>query len=324
MKRREFIAGLSGAALIGSNVANAQQGKPVVGYLMAASHEPSELIALEKGLGEIGYSAGRNVSIEYHIANNNYDRLKEMAADLANRRVAVIFAAGGVVAARAAKAVTQTIPIVGALGGDPVAAGLVESLNRPGGNFTGIAFLTTELGPKRLQLLQELIPAASRYALLVNPENPATAIITAELLAAAVELGKTIEVFMAKNSREVDGAFAEVGRKGSQALIVGASSLFVSRRVQIATLAAVNRLPAIYYDRKCAEVGGLMSYGADIAEATRQAAIYAGRILKGEKPSELPVIQMAKFEIVINLQTAKALGITVPATLLARADEVIE
>jgi putative ABC transport system substrate-binding protein len=327
MRRREFIAGLGGVAAAWPRAARAQQpAVPVIGHLRAQSPASIEraLVPFRKGLSEAGFVEGRNVAIESRVADNDYSRLPELAADLVRRRVAVIYADGGAVSALAAKAATASIPIVFTLGADPVASGLVASLSRPGGNITGNAFLSTELGPKRLGLLKELVPGAMRYAALVNPGNPATESVTAELRAAAAAIGKQIEFFTASNVREIDTAFAEFVRSGADALVVGGSSLFPSRSVQLATLAAHHRLPAIYYDRQTVEVGGLMSYGPNIPDAARQAGIYAGRILKGEKPADLPVIQMDKFEFVLNLQTARTLGLTVPPTLLSIADEVIE
>jgi putative tryptophan/tyrosine transport system substrate-binding protein len=280
--------------------------------------------ALRKGLGEHGLVEGRDFAIEYRFANNNYNRLPELAADLVHGQVAVILALGGAVTTRAAKAVTTKIPIVFVQGQDPVAMGLVASLNRPGGNVTGITFLSAELGPKRLGLLRELVPTASRYALLVNPNDPATDLVVAALRKAAASIGREIEVFGAGSIGEIDSAFAELVRQRRDALVVGASSFLATRRVQITTLAAIHRLPAIYYTRANVEAGGLMSYGADVPDAVYQTATYVGRILKGEKPADLPVQQSTKFDFVINLSTAKALGLEVSPTLLARADEVIE
>jgi putative ABC transport system substrate-binding protein len=325
--RRKFVAALGGTALTWPLAARAQQlAMPVIGYLSSLSLESGSAPtpSFGKGLSETGFVEGRNVAIEYRWANNDYKRLPELAADLVRRRVAVVYTSGGVVSALAAKAATASIPIVFAMGADPVASGVVASLNRPGGNVTGIAFLTTELGGKRLGFLKELVPGAARYAALVNPDNPATEAVTADLRAAAAAIGKPIEVFTARNNREIDTAFADLARRDADALVVGASSLFNGRRVQLATLAAYYRLPAIYYIRQTVEVGGLMSYGADIPDAERQAGIYAGRILKGAKPADLPVIQTTKFEFVINLQTARTLGLMVPPTLLALADEVID
>ena len=243
---------------------------------------------------------------------------------MVRRQVAVILALGGAVVTQAAKNANANIPIVFVQGDDPVATGLVASLNRPAGNVTGIAFLSTELGPKRLGLLKELVPAATRYALLVNPLSPTTDLIIADMRAAAASIGREIEVFAASTVREIDSAFAMLVRKGCDALVVGSSSLFATRGVQLATLAALNRLPAMYYTRASVEVGGLMSYGANIPDAVYQGSIYVCRILQGEKPADLPIIQSAKFEFVLNLQTARSFGLDVPPALLALADEVIE
>jgi putative tryptophan/tyrosine transport system substrate-binding protein len=326
MRRREFITLLGGAAAWPLAARAQHSSVPMVGYLHVVSPQQTEAVtvAFRQGLSEIGYIEGRNLAVEYRFANNDYNRLPELAADLVRRRVAVIVATGGAVSARAAKAATTTIPIVFVMGDDPIAAEVVASFNRPGGNITGIAFLSTQLGPKRLGLLHELVPEATRYAVLVNPQNPATESIVVELRTAAATIGKKVEVFTASSIREIDLAFADLVRSGANALVVGGSALFTSRRVQLATLATYHRIPAIYYTRPAAEVGGLMSYGANIADATRQAGIYAGRILKGEKPADMPIMQAVKFEFVINLQTARTLGLTVPATLLAQADEVIE
>src|SRR5262245_1906320 len=326
MTRREFITLLGGATGWPLSARAQQPAMPVIGVLRAVSNEgmEREMAPFRKGLADTGFVEGRNVAMEIRSADNDYTRLPELAADLVRRRVAVIYASGGSVSALAAKAATANIPIVFGMGDDPVRSGVVASLNRPGGNVTGYAFLSTELGPKRLGLLKELVPAAVRYAGLVNPNNPATESITADLRASAAVIGKQIEFFTARNVREIDIAFADIVRSGADALVVGGSSLFPNRSVQIATLAAHHRLPAMYYDRKIVEVGGLMSYGANISDASRQGGIYVGRILKGEKPADLPVIQAVKFEFVINLQTARTLGLTVPTTLLAQADEVLE
>jgi putative ABC transport system substrate-binding protein len=326
MNRRKFIT-LLGGATAWSLAARAQQSPvPVIGLLHAVSNEGQEPnnVALRRGLSQYGFIEGRNLAIEYRYANNDYNRLPGLAADLVHRQVAVILALGGSVVTRAAKAATTNIPIVFVQGQDPVAMGLVASLNRPGGNITGITFLSAELGPKRLGLLKELVPMASRYALLVNPNDQATDLVVADLRAAATSIGREIEVFPAGSIREIDSAFAELVRRGADALVVGANSLLATRRVQIATLAAIHRMPAIYYTRISVEVGGLMSYGANIPNAISQGGNYVGQILKGAKPADLPIIQAAKFEFVLNLQTARSLGLTVPPSLLALADEVIE
>jgi putative ABC transport system substrate-binding protein len=324
--RREFAAAIGSAAAWPIAPRAQPAAMPVIGVLSAlfARDAQPALAALRQGLLEAGYVQGQNFAIEYRWADTDYTRLPELAADLVRRRVSVIFASGGAVSARAAKAATQTIPIVFVVGADPVATGLVTSLNRPGGNVTGIAFLSNELGPKRLGLLNELVPGASRYALLVNPDAPGTEALTVEFRAASARMGKQMEVFTANRVGEIDSAFAELVRKGADALVVGSSSLLNRRSVQLATLASHYRIPAIYYDRHIVDVGGLMSYGANLDEADRQAGIYAGRILKGEKPADLPVMQTTKFEFVINLETAKTLGITVPPNVLALATDVIE
>ena len=324
IERRSFITLLGGAAAAWPLAARAQQATiPVVGFLDATAPDQGTAAFL-KGLSESGFMEGRNVAMEIRSANNDYRRLPELAADLVRRRVDVIYANGGSVAALAAKAATTNIPIVFAMGDDPVASGLVTDLGRPGGNVTGIAFLSTELGPKRLGLLNALVPAATHYALLVNPDAPNTKVSVAGLRAAADSIGRHVEVFTASDIRQIDAAFADLVRKGAEALIVGSSSLLNSRRVQLATLAAHYHLPAIYYDRRNVEVGGLMSYGADILDAVRLAGVYASRILKGDKPADLPILQATKFEFAINLETARTLGLTVPPSLPAIADEVIE
>jgi putative ABC transport system substrate-binding protein len=323
MKRREFIAGLGGAAAWPLTVRAQQPTIPVIGYLFPDTLG-SEPAAFRMGLSETGFVEGRNVAIEFRAANSNYSRLAELAADLVRQRVAVIYAGGAVQSPQAAKAATDSIPIVFTVGADPVETGLVASLNRPGGNVTGIAFLTTELGPKRLGLLSELVPTAMYFALLVQPGAPDTKSIVAGLSTAAASIGRHIEVFNAGRIDEIETAFADLVRQGADALIVGSSSMLSGRRSQLATLAAYYHLPTIYYDRQTVEIGGLMSYGADIQDVTRQAGTYVGRILKGEKPADMPVIQATRFELVINLQTARTLGITVPPTLLAVANQVIE
>jgi putative tryptophan/tyrosine transport system substrate-binding protein len=317
---------LGGAAAAWPLAARAQQpAVPVIGYLHAGLLQDDNVAALRRGLAENGYVEGRNVRIEYREAKNDYSQLKEMAADLLRRRVQVIFPGGGVVAALAAKSLTKSVPIVVVTADDPVASGLVASLNRSGGNVTGITFLATELGPKRFALLRELVPGAMHYALLVNPNSPTTGSQVAELRAAGESMGRHIDIFNADSIGEIDSAFSELVRKGADAVVVGnTGSLFSTRFVHLSTLAAYYRLPVIYADRRAVEVGGLMSYGADMRDAIRQAGNYVGRILKGEKPADLPFVQAAKFELVLNLQTAKILGLQVPASLLAIADEVIE
>jgi putative ABC transport system substrate-binding protein len=324
--RREFIT-LVGIAAAWPLAARAQQrGLPVVGFLSVGAPEGVGIdnpALFRKGLSETGFFEDRNVTIEYRFANNaGVERLTELAADLVGRRVTVI-AASGLAAAVAAKAATATIPIVFRTGNDPVQYGLAASFNRPGGNVTGINDIGADLAGKRLGLLHELLPGASRFAALVAPGR-VTESAVAEVTAAASAIGRSIEVITASTNREIDTAFASLVQKRIDALWVDTGSLFASRRAQLVTLAAYHRLPAIYPARVYVEVGGLMSYGTDILDSVRQVGVYTGRILKGEKPSDLPVMQPTKFELVINLGTAKALGLTVPPTLLALADEVIE
>ena len=327
MKRREFITLLGGAAAAWPLAAQAQQATlPVIGYLDAGAPETSARLAaaFRKGLSETGYVEGRNVAIEYRWARNEYDRLPEMASDLVRRQVIVIAAMGAAGPARAAKASTTTIPIVFGFGGDPVQSGLVASFNRPGGNITGVVTMNVEIAAKRLGLLHELLPGATRFAVLVNANNPAAASLTRDALAATAPAGWQIEFLAVSTNKDLSAAFASLAQKRADALMVTPELLFVSRRVQLLTLAARQAVPTIYPSREFAEAGGLMSYGSSFTDMHRQVGIYAGRILKGEKPADLPVMQPTTFEFVINLQTAQALGIDVPSTLLARADEVIE
>jgi ABC-type uncharacterized transport system substrate-binding protein len=327
MKRRDFITLLGGAAATWPLAGRAQQpAMPVIGFLRPGSPEPNAhlVAAFRKGLGETGYVEGRNVAIEYRWAHDHNDRLSELAADLVRLRVAVIATPGSTAAAAAAKSATDTIPIVFSGGGDPVETGLVASLNRPGGNVTGVSSMSGELGAKRLGLIQELVPGAARFAVLVNPNNPLTEPYVADLRAAAAAIGRQIEVLIATTSRDIDTAFPMLMEKRADALLVGPDPLFVSRRVQLATLAARHVVPTVYPFRDDAEAGGLMSYGPSNTDLVRQAGIYTGRVLKGEKPADLPILRATKFELIINLQTAKIMGLDVPPTLLARADEVIE
>lgn len=324
MRRREFF-GVMGGAASWPLVARAQQLRPEVGFLFSGLPLASFSSAFSKGLSEMGFVAGRNVAIEYRWAEDQIDRLPTLAADLVRREVAVIYASGGTFTVAAAKAATKTIPIVFSIGDDPVQTGLVASFNQPGGNVTGISFMNAQLTAKRIGLLHELLPAAERFAMLVNPGNQRnTAAVTADAQAAADAVGRRVEIFTAGTNSEIDEAFASIVQKRADALVFGPSPLFVTRRAQLATLATRHALPAIHFAREFVEATGLMSYGSSIADATRQGGIYVARILKGEKPADLPVQQVVKFEFVINLQTAKVLGITVPPTLLARADEVIE
>jgi ABC-type uncharacterized transport system substrate-binding protein len=326
VRRREFITLIGGAAAAWPFAARAQQAAmPVVGFLFAGLPQASFSSAFSKGLSETGFVDGRNVAIEYRWADEQNDRLPALAVELVRRKVAVIYAGGGTPAVVAAKAATTTIPIVFVIGDDPVQTGLVASFNRPGGNVTGISFMNAQLTAKRIGLLHELLPAAERFAMLVNPGNQrAAAAVTAEAQEAAAAIGRPIEIFTASTNREIDAAFASIVQKRAEALLIGPSPLFLTRRAQLATLAARHALPVIHFAREFAEATGLMSYGSSIADATHQCGIYAGRILKGENPADVPVLQPTKFELVINLTTAKALGLTVPPTLLARADEVIE
>ena len=327
MKRREFIAVLGGAAVAWPVSAHAQQpAMPVIGVLDARSPGTTEnpLRAFREGLKDTGYIVGENVALEYRWAEDQIDRLPALTADLVQRRATVIFAISPT-AALAAKAAIATIPIVFIVKEDPVRLGLVASLARPGGNLTGINILTAEVTATRLDLLRELMPSATRVSVLVNPVNATNTDTTLrEMAAAARTTGLQVKVLNASTSREIEAAFATLLHERPDALFVGAEPYFYGRRVQLVVLAASHRLPAIYSQRDFVEAGGLMSYGTNIADAFRQIGVYAGRILKGTKPADLPVVQASKFELVINLPTARVLGLEVPPMLLARADEVIE
>jgi ABC-type uncharacterized transport system substrate-binding protein len=326
LKRRQFITLLGGAAAAWPLAARAQQpAMPVIGFLgsSSAADRARLVTAFRQGVRETGYVEGQNVAIEYRWAQDQYDRLPDLAADLVRRQVAVI-AAHDSPSAIVAKAATTTIPIVFASGGDPVKLGLVASLNRPGGNVTGITFIVAELGAKQLGLLHELQPGAVRVAVLVDPNYPLTESFVSDIRAAASSIRKQIEVLEAPTGRDIDAVFASLAQKPVDALLVGPGSLLYNRRVQIVTLATYHRVPAIYSQREWAEAGGLMSYGTSLSDAYRQAGVYTGRVVKGEKPADLPVIQSVKFEFAINLNTAKAFGLSFPPGLLAIADEVIE
>jgi putative ABC transport system substrate-binding protein len=327
MKRRQFIALLGGAAAAWPLAAHAQQSAmPVIGFLHAAFPGPytQQLVAFRQGLKQSGYVEGQNVAIEYRWANNENDRLPELAADLVRRQVALIVAAGGPPSALAAKTATSTIPIVLVFGADAVRLGLVASLNRPGGNITGVTFLTTELMAKRLELLRELIPHATTVAYLVDPRSVTGQEMLRDTLAAAGVLGRQIAVVEARSDRDFEPAIATFVERQAGALVVGPSQLFDSNRDQLLALAARHKIPAIYQAREYVLDGGLMSYGASYGDAYRVGGLYVGQILKGDKPANLPVQQATKFELVINLKTARTLGLEVPLSLMIRADELIE
>src|SRR5947207_676669 len=327
MNRREFITLVGGAAVVWPLAARAQQSRmPAIGFLNSASPEPNagRLRGFRQGLKEASYVEGENVAIEYRWAENQIDRLPSLATDLVRRQVAVIVTTAGTAGASAAKMATKTIPIVSLVGEDPVKLKLVTSLARPGGNLTGVNLFSVELAAKRLELLRELVPGAARVAVLVNPEDTNTEPTLKDVEAAARGFGLQIQVLKANTSREIDAVLVNSMRERPDALFVGTSPFLNVRRVQLVQLAAFYRLPATYAVRDYAEAGGLMSYGSNIADAWRQIGVYAGRILKGEKPADLPVVQASKFELVINAQTARMLSLTVPPTLLATADEVIE
>jgi putative ABC transport system substrate-binding protein len=323
MRRREFIA-LLGSATAWPLAARAQQAAlPVIGWLGVGPPQANDLAAIRQGLSEQGYAEGRNAAIEFRVSEQ-YGDLPALAAELVRRRAAVIFTITNINAAQAAKAATRTIPIVFTLGADPVRYGLVASLNRPGGNTTGVLFLGNQLGPKRLELARELVPQAAVIGLLANPGNVSNADSVADMQAASRSVGQTIVVFNASTEDEIDTAFAGLVRQRVGALLVDGDAYFNSRRDQLVALASRFAIPTIYFFRNFVEAGGLMSYADDRFETNRQAGRYVGRILKGEKPADLPVVQPTKFELTINLKTARALKLEIPPLLLARADEVIE
>ena len=327
LRRRDFITMLGGAAAAWPTAARAQQSaRPVVGVLGATTAQgyAAQLAAFRQGLNEAGFVEGRNVAIEYRWAEDQYDRLPAMAADLVRRQVAVIATIGGNAASLAAKAATATIPVVfhGSL--DPVEAGFVASLNRPGGNLTGVVTLNVDTGQKRLELIHELVPTATTIGLLLNPTNAVAEIQSKDLQAAARTLGLQLRVLHASTERDFDEVFATLIRLRAGGLVIGSDGFFVSRSEQLAALTVRHALPAIFQYRAFVTAGGLMSYGGSVTDSFRLSGIYTGRILKGEKPADLPVQQATKVELMINLKTAKALGLTVPLPLLGRADEVIE
>jgi putative tryptophan/tyrosine transport system substrate-binding protein len=324
IRRREFIAMLGGAAAAWPLVARAQQRTPVVGFLHSASFEAfaERLRAFRQGLKETGYAEAEDVVVEYRFAENEMDRLPMLANELVRRPVTVIVAAGG--GEFAAKAATATIPVVFYVAEDPVGTGLVASLNRPGGNLTGVNFLASEVAAKRLELLRELVPGAARVAVLVNPAGPAAETTMRNVHAAARRIGVQIQVRQASNSGDINAAFAAFARERPDALFVAPDPFFTVRRSQLVNLAAHHSIPTSYSVRQYPEIGGLMSYGTSLTDAWRQVGVYTGLIVNGAKPADLPIVQASKFELVINAETARMLGLTVPPTLLALADEVIE
>jgi len=327
MRRREFMALLGGAAAAWPLAARAQQqGMPVVGFMSARSpaEAASDLAAFRHGLGQTGYFEGKNVTIEYRWAEGHYDRLPAMATELVARQVAVIAAVGGEPSGLAAKAATTTIPIVCSLGGDAVKAGLVTQLNRPGGNITGVSILGSEMGPKRLELAHQLVPNASTLAVLINAKLPLGLAEARDMEAAAHSLGLQITVLDASSENEIDRAFAVLAEHKVDVLIINTDPFLLGQRQQIVGLAARRNIPTVYFLREFVDAGGLMSYGPSVANSYRQAGIYVGRILKGENAGELPVVQPTKFDLVINLRSAKSLGLEIPTNLLVRADDVIE
>ena len=330
MRRRDFITfvgGVMAPAFVGPLAARAQQATmPVIGYLMSGSPDraTSLLRSFRQGLRDAGYVEGQNVMIEYRWADGEYDRLSALAADLVRRQVSVIVATGGPLPALAAKSATATIPIVFQSGSDPVVQGLVSSISRPGGNLSGVTTMAAELGPKRLELLHEMVPAATAIALLLNPANPSSMNFAKDVQAAAATLGLQIHVLNARSERDFDMVFATLVDLQPGGLAIAPDPLFTGHSEKLAAMTARQMVPTIYQGREFVEAGGLMSFGGSFADSYRQLGVYAGRMLKGEKPADLPVQQATKVELVINLKAAKAFGLTVPLTLLGRADEVIE
>jgi putative tryptophan/tyrosine transport system substrate-binding protein len=327
MQRRAFITGIAGAAAAWPLAVPAQQQAiPVVGFLSARSpaEAASDLAAFRHGLGQTGFFEGKNVSIEYRWAEGHYDRLPAMATEFVTQQVAVIAAVGGEPSGLAAKAATNTIPVVCTLGGDAVKAGLVTQLNRPGGNITGVTIIGAEMGPKRLELTHQLVPTASAVAVLINPKYSPGLAEARDMEAAAHSLGLQITVLEASSESEIDSAFAVLAQRKTDPLIINTDPFLLGQRQQIVELTARHNIPTVYFLREFVDAGGLMSYGPSIANSYRQVGIYVGRILKGEKVGELPVVQPTKFDLVINLRTASALGLEIPTNLLVRADEVIE
>jgi putative ABC transport system substrate-binding protein len=327
MQRRTFITLVGGAAVAWPFAARAQQpAMPVIGFLNSGSRElfAARVAAFHRGLNDTGFVEGRNVTIEYRWAQGQYDRLPALASDLVRRQVAVIAATGGIPSALAAKAATSTIPIVFVAGSDPIKFGVVTSLSRPDGNLTGLTAFTSELVPKRLELLHQVVRKAATVALLVNPTNAVTEIVQRDVQEAARTLGLQLNVVHASVEPDLDKVFATLGQLRAGALVIGTDTFFDGQSERLAALAVRHAMPTIYQTREFAAAGGLMSYGGSLPDAYRKAGVYVGRVLKGEKPADLPVMQSTKVELIINLKTAKALGIEIPAALLATADEVIE